>query len=288
MREFGDKDDSLVHSVTASLTKINDFSSYGNCVVQKYKAFEVYQDMQRQELTKSQDINYVLDELKIFGKDFKLDNMKRNELDDIRKIFEEFNEEFSSHLRKFQNSPNEKIILDLKDLIIEQAAQLKKDVYFAKKPTTGQKHIFLARILAIYAILKTQENSSAEKKGKAVKITFRPHEIQVVALLLLLGIVRDKKELLANRMAEVGTGEGKSVVLATLCTYLALVGFNVRCACYSQYLSERDEATFKRLFEYLDIATKIKYGTFNAICEEILNSSGRDFKAEVKNMISKK
>jgi len=38
-------------------------------------------------------------------------------------------------------------------------------------------------------------------------------------------------------VAEVGTGEGKSIILGILSAYLALVGFNVRCACYSMYLS---------------------------------------------------
>lgn len=41
-------------------------------------------------------------------------------------------------------------------------------------------------------------------------------------------------------MVEVKTGEGKSVVLAVLAAYLALVGFDVYEACYSLYLSQRD------------------------------------------------
>ena len=118
-----------------------------------------------------------------------------------------------------------------------------------------------------------------------VNITFRPHEIQIVTLFFILGIVRDKHEKLHNRMAEVGTGEGKSIILAILSTYLALVGFNVRCSCYSKYLSDRDEENFKPLFEYFDVDGKIRYGTFNNICEEILNTGDKDFKNEVKNMI---
>lgn len=50
-------------------------------------------------------------------------------------------------------------------------------------------------------------------------------------------------------MAEIGTGEGKSIVLAVVSAYLAVVGFNVRCVCYSQYLSERDEDVFSKLFD---------------------------------------
>lgn len=41
-------------------------------------------------------------------------------------------------------------------------------------------------------------------------------------------------------MAEVGTGEGKSIIFAVMSVYLVLVGFHVRCACYSEYLSNRD------------------------------------------------
>jgi hypothetical protein len=44
----------------------------------------------------------------------------------------------------------------------------------------------------------------------------------------------------ANGMVEVKTGEGKSVVLAGLCCFLALKGYMAYCACYSSYLSERD------------------------------------------------
>lgn len=38
-------------------------------------------------------------------------------------------------------------------------------------------------------------------------------------------------------MVQISTGEGKSVVLAGLSVFLALVGFDVYEACYSQYLS---------------------------------------------------
>ena len=89
-------------------------------------------------------------------------------------------------------------------------------------------------------------------------------------------------------MAEIGTGEGKSIVLAVVSAYLAVVGFNIRCVCYSQYLSERDKDGFEKLFNFLDISDKIKYGTFNKVCEEILNTGNVDFKSEVEKMVLKK
>lgn len=103
-----------------------------------------------------------------------------------------------------------------------------------------------------------------------------PHPAQITALFLLLGISKksQSKELIANRLAQVGTGEGKSVVLAGLSSYLALVGYKVNCACYSLYLSQRDREAFAVLFSKLDIGAKIHYGTFNQICESILNQGG--------------
>ena len=89
-------------------------------------------------------------------------------------------------------------------------------------------------------------------------------------------------------MAEIGTGEGKSIVLAIVSAYLAVVGFNVRCVCYSQYLSDRDEDDFKKLFDFLDVLGQIKYGTFNKVCEEILNPGKIDLKEKIKEMILKK
>ncbi len=57
--------------------------------------------------------------------------------------------------------------------------------------------------------------------------------------MLLLGLAH-KKVSMKNRMAQLGTGQGKSIVLAGLSCFLALTGYNVRSACYSAYLSQRD------------------------------------------------
>lgn len=43
---------------------------------------------------------------------------------------------------------------------------------------------------------------------------------------------------------EILTGEGKSIILAVLAIVLAKVGYDVRCACYSKYLSQRDYDDF--------------------------------------------
>lgn len=62
-------------------------------------------------------------------------------------------------------------------------------------------------------------------------------------------------------------GEGKSVTLAIISVVFALNGFEVNCACYSDYLSARDFEDFRKFFSTLGLIDFIKYGTFNEIAE---------------------
>jgi preprotein translocase subunit SecA len=73
---------------------------------------------------------------------------------------------------------------------------------------------------------------------------------------------------------QIGTVEGKSFILAVNSTVLALIGFDVYCVCYSEYLSDQDFQTFKSLFGILNLTEKINYGTFNKICENMINAKG--------------
>ena len=60
-----------------------------------------------------------------------------------------------------------------------------------------------------------------------------------------------------------------------MCSVLALLGYDVCCASYSRYLSERDEAAFTPLFELLGLhKTQIRYGTLNDLVEQIINEGG--------------
>ena len=55
---------------------------------------------------------------------------------------------------------------------------------------------------------------------------------------------------------------------------MALLGNQVYCACYSEYLSSRDYESFKDFFTALKVESKVKYGTFNTLSEEIINEKG--------------
>jgi SecA DEAD-like domain len=79
---------------------------------------------------------------------------------------------------------------------------------------------------------------------------------------------------LKGHLAQIGTGEGKSIILGVLSTVLALLGLNVSCACYSKYLSTRDYNSFKSLFSSFGVATHITYSTLSQLAGNFINSQG--------------
>ena len=86
--------------------------------------------------------------------------------------------------------------------------------------------------------------------------------------------MHNQKKNFENNLVQIGTGEGKSITMAVVSIVLALFGYDVSCACYSQMLSLRDYEGFKELFKNLGVLEQIKYGTFDFLCETLLNENG--------------
>jgi hypothetical protein len=88
-------------------------------------------------------------------------------------------------------------------------------------------------------------------------VSAAPSEQAVVGT--VKGFIEDN---LDPHMVEVLTGQGKSVVLALTSIVLAFFGFRVDCACYSEYLSDRDRKEFKNVRKTnasaLKISTRIR------------------------------
>lgn len=156
----------------------------------------------------------------------------------------------------------------------------------------------------------TNVNYYEEMNGVEDRETFllMPHPGQIVTIFRLLGIgyyklvakkgikhqimsfanLEDYEKVmfdsLKNNFVQVGTGEGKSLILAFTSCVLVLLGFEVSCACYSNYLSSRDYQQFLPIFDILDITKSIHYGTFNKICENIINENG-DIRSRVLHLV---
>ena len=152
------------------------------------------------------------------------------------------------------------------------------------------------------------ESEKSDPEGNSTKKSSlrQPHPAQVIAIFRLLeigesitmksdtsfswsfGVTGDTtfgKVEFNNHLVQIPTGEGKSVVLATTSTLLAMMGFNVDCACYSKYLSNRDFLEFKPLFDKFGVTKYISYGTFGQLCEQFINLRG-DIRQIVESTIT--
>ena len=119
--------------------------------------------------------------------------------------------------------------------------------------------------------LSKKRDSSGEKVLK--NVLMRPHATQVLTVLQMLGYGSADKALQCQLM-QIRTGEGKSLILGACAVVLALLGFSVRCVCYSEYLSQRDHALFKELFDAFGISDLVTYSTITDYSEDAVKKKG--------------
>ena len=136
--------------------------------------------------------------------------------------------------------------------------------------------IFAWWTIEFYLNIKKQHASFTADAAKLRQA----NDVQVVCILRLLGATSDTSLVdVQNHLAEVPTGEGKSVTIGVLATTLALYGYHVDCVCYSSMLSKRDYEDFKSMFESFGLNDKIRYGTFDTLSEELLKERHGDLRS---------
>jgi hypothetical protein len=145
----------------------------------------------------------------------------------------------------------------------------------------------LAIILAVWSLEEKAKNFDNDdiqlnnEEGESLEIN--PHPVQVVALLLLTKTTGSE---LRSQLIQILTGEGKSIVLATLAIYIAKTGVNAVVSCYSAYLCERDSKNFQQLFLKFKVTDRIAYNTFNEICEKALNNPQQNTRQRILDVIT--
>merc|ERR1719383_1367584 len=90
------------------------------------------------------------------------------------------------------------------------------------------------------------------------------------------GVAKEtQKEHIRNHLVQILTGEGKSITLAIIAAYYVLRGIDVDIACYSEYLTRRDEKDMQPFFDLLDFQPgKVRYRTFEQLCSGALSGVG--------------
>lgn len=100
-----------------------------------------------------------------------------------------------------------------------------------------------------------------------------PHNIQVLAILRFFGFGEQKSHL-ENQLVQIETGGGKSLILGAAATIFAMLGFEVRVVCYSDYLSSRDAKEFHQTFADFRVAPHIKYSKITTFSEDMVAKKG--------------
>ncbi|KAK3280489.1 hypothetical protein CYMTET_11669 [Cymbomonas tetramitiformis] len=126
---------------------------------------------------------------------------------------------------------------------------LKSGESYRRLRDAGDDHGAIVEAAAL-ANGQASDGGAGDGRGEAMNVShvlLKPHNIQVLSVLRMLGYDTDGTDL-ASHLMDIRTGEGKSIILGACATLLGLLGFRVRCVCYSQYLSDRDYSLFKDLF----------------------------------------
>ncbi|XP_055545975.1 uncharacterized protein LOC129730570 [Wyeomyia smithii] len=120
----------------------------------------------------------------------------------------------------------------------------------------------LAGLAAVWSIIVSKDVSNTGKY-------LTPHCVQILCILRLLSIDRATDGVI-NHLAQVLTGQGKSLVLGLTAALLALTGHKTRVVCYNEYLVTRDEQDFQQFFSMFRIGNRIIYGTFEDMANHLI------------------
>ncbi|CAL6025624.1 Helicase-related_protein [Hexamita inflata] len=181
---------------------------------------------------------------------------------ETKQLYQEFETKYWAQVELYLYKVQEGL-----DSLKQQVQQL------ALKAFSKQNKIdILSNVLAYWTLSNTKDYIGTNNKAESRKKLLQPHAAQVIAIFSLLGI--DQSNQLKNQLIQVLTGEGKSVILAVTAIVLAIMGFDVNCACYSEYLSQRDYESFTDLFNAFNVRDNISYGTFSQMCERYINQNG--------------
>ncbi|CAF3671837.1 unnamed protein product [Rotaria socialis] len=250
----------------------------------------------RAKMQKQDDIEYILNEL-TGGEISK--QVLRSRYQAFRKKFDEL---VSSRLKSFDPNTNKKpdiamLVTQIKH-IAGTVAHTSKSVTWGYEFTQNIPEL-LAYIFAVWTLKNTQHYNTLRGIETAQSYLLIPHVGQVITVFRLLGIGYESHAAiefgstsftgtvgssLINNLVQIGTGEGKSVVLAITACVFALIGVDVNCSCYSEVLSTRDKKDFISVFQALGIEDRIEYGTFNKLCEQLLNEKC-NIREKVSDMI---
>ena len=267
--EFQRKKPQLI--IVLALRLDNTDPTWADSVKKSHKAFDGANTYKFNKSTAEQGIDYVL-------KHIKCQEEKEEKIDKklLKKKFERFDSLYWKHVKKHLK---QKInVKPLTGEVCSDATRListhsKGGILKWNRKVKDSVIDLMAGVFAIWTLLHSQSYFTATDAKDKDAYLKQPRTAQIVSIIRLLSIDDIGSNMVRN-LVQIGTGEGKSLTLAVASCILALLQFDVSCACYSARLSRRDENSFKDLFSVLGVSNRIHYGTFNELCEMVINEDG--------------
>ncbi|ETO14908.1 hypothetical protein RFI_22460 [Reticulomyxa filosa] len=229
--------------------------------------------------------------------------------EDLKEKFNKFNDLYRRLIKENlqECGPNITLLINNAKIFIGKIEQKPDSVKWDAKIRNKVPEL-MAYIFAVWTLQNAHFYFDAKGVQDQNSYLLQPHVAQIIAIFRMLGIDKNKgiirslqkkidekrprfisgwigsKPRLVSNLVQIGTGEGKSITLAVASCVLALLGFDVSCASYSEYLSRRDFKSFEPLFNAFGVVDHIHYDTFNKLCERIINEGG-DVRKLVENLI---
>ncbi|XP_058456964.1 uncharacterized protein LOC131434316 [Malaya genurostris] len=196
----------------------------------------------------------------------------------LLKIYRLYSDHYQKYMQLHANSMEYNHRAEFVAKAVKECVEIKQFKCWNKQFKQEQMPKILAGLAAVWSILVSKDvSSSGQYLG--------PHCIQILCIFRLLGVDRTEDGVI-NHLAQVLTGQGKSLVLALTAAILALTGHNVRVVCYSKYLVARDKQDFQQLLTVLDIKNNIVYGTFDDMANQFINPAIVGKKVNLRDLVT--
>eukprot|EP01041_Mallomonas_annulata_P009370 gene9370-19434_t len=263
-------------------TALSNLGPLGVLITEEYSQFKSVLTKKFNEATAKITIDHALNDLAAKNPNV-FTNEKKNILKDI---YQRYVTAFEGYLKTYLHGYGNSFSSQPLEYLIQHILQ--KSRSFSNKFDLAE---LLAGVFAVWTILTSKDMFNDTKDRHCL---IKPHPIQLIAIFCLLGL--DSKDgmwmtfssavrsitgggktnqpILDGHLIQVGTGEGKSVLLGGLSCLLAIFGYEVSCASYSKYLSKRDYDAFEELFKLFEVDGNIEYSTLSDLMESIINRNG--------------
>ncbi|XP_058464006.1 uncharacterized protein LOC131438187 [Malaya genurostris] len=195
----------------------------------------------------------------------------------LRNLYERYQKSFGEYILMFEGEDTEQRILAI---VKKVKADIEKRYFndWCCKYKMEKIPKILAGLAAVWSILVSKDVLGT---GKYLS----PHCIQILCILKLLSI-DNSSENVTNKLAQVLTGQGKSLILGMIAALLALMGHNIRTVCYNRGLVTRDQMSFQQFFSYFGIQKNIVYGTYEDMANALLNVEVNGEKKGLRDLVS--